>query len=150
MISLHVRYSTEIYNLNTIYRGILNKIDRKLLSQFLVDNFLFLDKDKLENLINLTNKDDFIALLTQYYRKIKEIRPYFISSTLNIKHLIWSIEKIYVDYYFKIFKIKIDDIDYQTIFRILEVLIKKDDEIRLYVLPKVVKLLQSKFKLLKK
>ncbi|KKL93634.1 hypothetical protein LCGC14_1872770, partial [marine sediment metagenome] len=57
---------------------------------------------------------------------------------------------IYVDYYFKIFKIKIDDIDYQTIFRILEVLIKKDDEIRLYVLPKVVKILQSKFKLLKK
>ena len=150
MISLYVKYTTEIYNLNTIYRGIINKIDRKLLSQFLVDNFLFLDKDKLENLINLTSIDDFIAVLTQYYKKIKETRPYFISSTLNLKHLIWSIEKIYVDYYFKIFKIKIDDIDYQTIFRILEVLIKKDDEIRLYVLPKVVKILQSKFKLLKK
>ena len=150
MISLYVKYTTEIYNLNTIYRGIINKIDRKLLSQFLVNNFLFLDKDKLENLIILTNTDDFMVLLTQYYRKIKETRPYFISSTLNIKHLIWSIEKIYVDYYFKIFKIKIDDIDYQTIFRILEVLIKKDDEIRLYVLPKVVKLLQSKFKLLKR
>ena len=40
------------------------------------------------------------------------------------------IEKIYVDYYFKTFKIKIDDIEYQTIFRILEVLIKKDDESR--------------------
>ncbi|KKK41931.1 hypothetical protein LCGC14_0677420 [marine sediment metagenome] len=150
MISLYVKYTTEIYNLNTIYRGIINKIDRKLLSQFLVNNFLFLDKDKLENLIILTNTDDFMVLLTQYYRKIKETRPYFISSTLNIKHLIWSIEKIYVDYYFKIFKIKIDDIDYQTIFRILEVLIRKDDEIRLYVLPKVVKLLQSKFKLLKR
>ena len=150
MISLYVKYTTEIYNLNMIYRGIINKIDPKLLSQFLVDNFLFLDKDKLKNLINLTNIDDFVLRLTQYYKKIKDIRLYFISSTLDIKHLIWSIEKIYVDYYFKTFKIKIDDIDYQTIFRILEVLIKKDDEIRLYVLPKVVKLLQRKFKLLKK
>jgi len=150
MISLYVKYTTEIYNLNTIYRGIINEINPKLLSQFLVDNFLFLDKDKLENLINLTNTDDFISLLTQYYNKITDIRLYFITSTLNVKHLIWSIEKIYVDYYFKTFKIKIDDIDYHTIFRILEVLIKKDDEIRLYVLPKVVKLLQSKFKLLKK
>ncbi len=150
MISLYVKYTTEIYNLNTIYRGIINKIDPKLLSQFLVDNFLFLDKDKLENLINLTNIDDFILHLTQYYRKIKDIRLYFISSTLDPKHLIWSIEKIYVNYYFKSFKIKIDDIDYQTIYRILEVLIKKDDEIRLYVLPQVVKLLQRKFKLLKK
>ena len=150
MISLYVKYTTEIYNLNMIYRGIINKIDPKLLSQFLVDNFLFLDKDKLKNLINLTNIDDFVLRLTQYYKKIKDIRLYFISSTLDIKHLIWSIEKIYVDYYFKTFKIKIDDIDYQTIFRILEVLIKKDDEIHLFVLPKVVKLLQSKFKLLKK
>lgn len=150
MISLYVKYTTEIYNLNMIYRGIINKIDPKLLSQFLVDNFLFLDKDKLKNLINLKNTDDFVLRLTQYYKKIKDIRLYFISSTLDVKHLIWSIEKIYVDYYFKTFKIKIDDIDYQTIFRILEVLIKKDDEIRLYVLPKVVKLLQRKFKLLKK
>jgi len=150
MISLYVKYTTEIYNLNTIYRGIINEINPKLLSQFLVDNFLFLDKGKLENLLNLTNIDDFISLLTQYYSKITDIRLYFITSTLNVKHLIWSIEKIYVDYYFKTFKIKIDDIDYQTIFRILEVLIKKDDEIRLYVLPKVVKILQSKFKLLKK
>jgi len=150
MISLYVKYTTEIYNLNMIYRGIINKIDPKLLSQFLVDNFLFLDKDKLKNLINLKNIDDFVLRLTQYYKKIKDIRLYFITSTLDVKHLIWSIEKIYVDYYFKTFKIKIDDIDYQTIFRILEVLIKKDDEIRLYVLPKVVKLLQGKFKLLKK
>jgi vacuolar-type H+-ATPase subunit C/Vma6 len=150
MISLYVRYITEIYNLNTIYRGIINKINPKLLKQFLVENYLFLERDKLENLINLTNTDDFILLLTQYYKKITEIRLYFISSTLNEKHLIWSIEKIYIDYYFKTFKIKIDDIDYQTIFRILEVLIKKDDEIRLYVLPKVVKLLQKKFKILKK
>jgi len=150
MISLYVKYTTEIYNLNMIYRGIINKIDPKLLSQFLVDNFLFLDKDKLKNLINLKNIDDFVLRLTQYYKKIKDIRLYFITSTLDVKHLIWSIEKIYVDYYFKTFKIKIDDIDYQTIFRILEVLIKKDDEIRLYVLPKVVKLLQRKFKLLKK
>ncbi|KKL47659.1 hypothetical protein LCGC14_2333330 [marine sediment metagenome] len=44
---------------------------------------------------------------------------------------------------------KIDDIEYQAIFKILEVLIKKDKEIRLYIIPGVVNILHKKYQLLK-
>ena len=148
MISLYLKYISEIYNLNTIYRGIKNNIERNLLSQFLVNTYMFLDKNKLMDLLNLTNIDDLILDLNQYLSKTKEIKPYLLNFKFDRKHLIWSIETLYLDYFFKIFEIKIDDIDYQTIFKIIEVLIKKDKEIRLYILPKLVDILHEKYKVL--
>jgi len=44
--------------------------------------------------------------------------------------------------------LKLDDVDYQAIYKILETLIKKDKEIRLYILPKVVNILHEKFQIL--
>ncbi len=149
MISLYVKFVTEIYNLNLIYRGIKNKIDKKLLSQFIVKNFLFLDGSKLEHLLSLTELEDFISVLNYYLSNNVKIKKYFISLTFNKKHLIWSIEKIYLNYYFKIFTEKIDDIEHQTIYRILEVIIKKDNEIRHHILPKVVSILHEKIRALK-
>lgn len=148
MISLYLKYISEIYNLNIIYRGIKNNIERNLLSQFLVNTYMFLDKNKLMDLLNLTNIDDLILDLNQYLSKTKEIKPYLLNFKFDRKHLIWSIETLYLDYFFKIFEIKIDDIDYQTIFKIIEVLIKKDKEIRLYILPKLVDILHEKYKVL--
>ena len=149
IISLYLKYVSEIYNLNIIYRGIKNNIDRNLLLQFLVDNYLFLDKNKLLNLLNLTNIDDFILNLNQYLSKTKEIRSYFLKFNLDKNHLIWSIEKLYLEYFFSKFEIKIDDIDYQAIFKIIEVLIKKDKEIRLYILPRLVEIGHDRYKILK-
>jgi len=149
IISLYLKYISEIYNLNIIYRGIKNNIERNLLLQFLVDNYLFLDKNRLIDLLNLTNIDDFILNLNQYLNKIKEIRSYLLKFNLDKNHLIWSIEKLYLEYFFSKFETKIDDIDYQAIFKIIEVLIKKDKEIRLYILPKLVDIGHSRYKTLK-
>ena len=150
MISLFVKYKTEIYNINVIYRGIKNNIDRKLLSQFLVNNHLFLNESKIERLLNLDNLDEFILIIENYLKNIKEIKPFFIKLRINQKHLIRSIEQFYISYYFKNFEIKIDDIDFFTIYKILEILIKKEKEIKFDILPKVIKILHYKFKTLKR
>ncbi len=149
LISLYVEYISEIYNLNLIYRGIINNIDRNLILQLLVDGYLFLDKKILGKLIKLTNVNDFIKTLNHYLSNNKEIKSYLSRSPLNPEHLIWSIEELYLDYYFKRFEMKLDDIEYQAIFKILEVLIKKDKEIRLYIIPKLIKILHKKYQLLK-
>jgi len=146
--SLYLNYISEIFNLKIIYRGIKNNIDRNLLSQFLVNIHMFLDKSKLTNLLNLTNVDDFILNLIQYLNKTKEIKLYLSKFELDKKHLIWSIEKLYLEYFFKTYEIEIDDVDFQAIFKIIEVLIKKDKEIRLYILPKLVNIAYKKYKIL--
>ena len=149
MISLYVKYITEIYNLNILYRGIKNNIDRNLLSQFLVTNYLFLDETITNELLNLKSVDSFIIRLTQHLSSTKEMKLPLLRSPIKEKHLIWEIEKLYLDYFFKSFEIKVDDIEYKTVFRIIEVLIKKDKEIRLNILPRVVKILHDKYKVLK-
>ena len=62
--------------------------------------------------------------------------------------MIWEIEKLYLDYFFKKFQLKLDDIEYHSIFRIMELLIKKNNEIKIHVLPKVVEILHEKYKVL--
>lgn len=149
MISLYLKNISEIYNLNVIYRGIKNNIERKLLSQFLVDTYLFLDKNKLLTLLNQPDVESYMLKLNQYLNEKKEIKKKLKTFKLDETHLIWSLETLYLDIFFKTFKFKIDDIDYQAIFKIIEVLIKKDNEIRLFVLPKVVNIIHEKYKLLK-
>lgn len=149
MISLYLKNISEIYNLNVIYRGIKNNIERKLLSQFLVDTYLFLDKNKLLTLLNQPDVESYMLKLNQYLNEKKEIKKKLKTFKLDETHLIWSLETLYLDIFFKTLKIRIDDIDYQAIFKIIEVLIKKDNEIRLFVLPKVVNIIHEKYKLLK-
>jgi len=149
MISVYVKYISEIYNLNMIYRGIRNNIDRKLLSQFLVSNYLFFDEEILTDLMNKSSIESFITDLNQYLSTKKEIRLRLLQNPLKRKHLVWELEKLYINYFFKIFKVKIDDIEYQTIYRIMEVLIKKENEIKIDILPQVVKILHEKYRVLK-
>ncbi len=150
MISLFVKYKTEIYNLNVIYRGIKNRIDKKLLSQFLVNNYLFLNEEKLKYLLDLENPDDFLSAVELLLKNITKVDQIFITLKIDSKHIIRSIEQFYITYYFKKFKTKIDDIDFFTISKILEVLIKKEKEIKFDILPRVIKIIHKKFKALKK
>lgn len=149
MISFYVKYISEIYNLNIIYRGIKNNIDRNLLSQFLINNYMLLNQGSLNDLLNLTNINDFIIRLSEFLIRKKEIRSNLLRSPLKGDHLIWEIEKLYLDYFFRTFHEKIDDIEYQSIFRIMELLIRKDNEIKIHVLPRVVEILHEKYKVLK-
>ncbi len=147
-ISLYAKTISEIYNLNLIYRGIINNIDKNLIAQLLVYNYLFLDKETLWKLMNFTNVNDLILAINQHLSKNKKIHLFSTHLTINKEHFLWSVEKFYLDYYFRTFKTKIDDVEYQTIFKIIEVLIKKDKEIRLYILPRVVNIMHEKYQLL--
>jgi vacuolar-type H+-ATPase subunit C/Vma6 len=150
MISLFVKYKTEIYNLNLIYRGIKNKIEKKLLSQFLVDGYLFLNEDKLKELLNLDNVEEFLRLVELYLKNVTKPDQIYIKLMIDPSHIIKSIEQFYISYYFKKFTIKIDDISFFTISKIMEVLIKKEEEIKFSLLPRVIKIIHKKYELLKK
>lgn len=149
VISPFVKYISEIYNLRLIYRGIKNSIDKNLLLQLLVDNYLFMNEKKLDNLMNLKDENEFFDVLIKYFNAIKELKSGLKNTSLDQEHFIWSIEKLYLNYYFKLLEIKTDDIEFQAIYKILEVLVKKDKEIRLYILPKLANIIYKKYKLLK-
>ncbi len=149
IINLYIKIVSEIYNLNMIYRGIKNKIDKKLLAQFLVDYHLFLDKEKIESLLSQESVDNFFSIFEEYLSNIKDIKDFYRMLGINRENLIWSLQRLYVDYYFKKYQIKVDDIEYSTILRILEVLILKENEINFEIIPKVVKILHEKFEILK-
>jgi vacuolar-type H+-ATPase subunit C/Vma6 len=149
MIIPFIDYISEIYNLRIIYRGIKNNIDKNLLLQLLIDSYLFMNDKILKKLINSKDKNEFNNILRNYLDTVKELKSSLIYYSFDEEHFIWSIEKLYLNYYFKELEIKSADIEFQAIYKILEVLIKKDKEIRLYILPKLVKIIYEKYKLLK-
>jgi hypothetical protein len=110
---------------------------------------MFLNQGSLNDLLNLTNTNDFITLLSEFLIRKKEIRLYLLRSPFKGEHLIWEIERLYLDYFFRTFHIKKDDIEYQCIYRIMELLIRKENEIKIHVLPWVVEILHEKYKVLK-
>ena len=55
---------------------------------------------------------------------------------------------IYQDHYFSELDIAIDDFDSVTIAGILELLIKKEFEIKNHIIPMIIKILHQKFKIL--
>ncbi|MFX0076775.1 MAG: hypothetical protein ACFE96_15130, partial [Candidatus Hermodarchaeota archaeon] len=111
-------------------------------------NYLFLDENKIEHLLNLTDVNEFVLTIEAYFREIKETETIFIAFKIVHDQLIKSIEEFYINYYFKKFKIKIDDIESYTISKILEVLIKKEKEIRFEILPLVIKIINKNFRVL--
>ncbi|MFX0030057.1 MAG: V-type ATPase subunit [Candidatus Hermodarchaeota archaeon] len=148
IITDFVKYKIEIYNINTIYRGLKNNIEKELLSQFLIDYYLFLDRAKIEYLLNIKDLKVLTSLIEDFVKNFKEIKRYF-KIVIDQEHFVHSIEKIYTKYYFKKFKIQIDDIDLITIFRIVELIIKKENEIRFDIIPKVIEIINRKFEDLK-
>ena len=143
MISLFNSLTTELYNINIIYRGIINNIDKNLLSQFLVDHSLFLDRAKFDFLISQETLEEFFIALDNFLHRF--VRLNYNISLKNFEHPIWELRRIYINYYFKEFKVKMDDIEYLTIYRVIELIIKKEREINMVIIPKVVDLLHKKF-----
>ena len=144
MISLFNSIMTELYNINIIYRGIINKIDKNLLNQLFVDNFVFFDHGKLEYLSSLDNLEDFFHSIDGYLQRFRRLN--YTMEISKFEHPMWELNRIYINYFFKEFRIKNYDIEYLTLYRILELIIKKEREIKLDIIPKVVDLLHTKFK----
>ncbi len=149
IITDFVKYKTEIYNINIIYRGLKNHIEKELLAQFLIDYYLFLDKGKIDYLLSIEDLNILSSLIENYIKNVKEIKRFYKNIVIDKEHFVYSIQEIYQKYYFKKFKIKIDDIDSITIFRILELIIKKENEIQFKIIPKVIKIINKKFEELK-
>ncbi len=145
LIALFIDIMIEIFNLNMIYRGVLNNIDKNLLSQFLVDNYLFLDAEKIQNLLNQKDINSFFIMVEKYYSNFEGIKEIYRKIGLRKEHFHWSIEGLYTNYFFTKFKTVIDDIDYSTILRIVEVLMKKEKEIQFDILPNVVNIIHEKY-----
>ena len=150
IINTYIDWIIEIYNLKMIYRGIKNKIDKKLLAQFLVKNYLFFNNEKIKNLLNQNSISEFFNLLQEYLKKLEQIKDISKSVIIQQEHFIWSLEGLYQEYFFKKFKIIIEDIDKITIFRIMELLIKKEKEIKFDIIPYIVEVLHEKYELLNK
>jgi vacuolar-type H+-ATPase subunit C/Vma6 len=149
MISLFIDYSTEVYNLRILARAIINNFDKNLISQLLVKNYLFLNQKKINTLLEFTNIDEYITQIQTYLNSILELKDLYIPININKKHLRWSFEGIYQNYYFKKFHLKIDDFEYYTIYRILELIIKKEKEIKFNIMPNVIRIIHEKYESLK-
>jgi len=145
LIGLFIDIMIEIYNLNTIYRGILNNIDKILLSQFLIDNYLFLDEEKIKKLINQKDVNIFFSMIEKYLSEFEGTKDLYHKLGVKKEHFHWSIEGLYTNYLFTKFKTVIDDIDYSTILRIIEVLMKKEKEIQFDIIPNVVNIIHEKY-----
>jgi len=78
-----------------------------------------------------------------------EFKSIFTSLKPNLEHPMWEIEESYKKYFFKKFKLKFDKIDYSTIYRIFELLIKKEREIKYSIIPNVIRILHEKYKIFK-
>lgn len=148
LIKPYISLTVEIYNMITLYRGIINEIEKELLKQFIVDHYLFLNNDILQTLLNKTSKDGFLAeLKNNVITEIEQLERLWKIEEQNFEDYI---ESLYYSYYFNKFKfVEIDDIDLLTILRIIEVLLKKEREIRNCILPKVVKIIHEKYYALK-
>lgn len=148
LISLFIDYKAEIYNLKIIFRGILNGIDRKLLSQFLVNNYLFFNHDKFMDLLYQENIEDFLITIDKYLRRIRHFGAFFTPITINKNNLMNLIEKVYDNYFLKKSNIIIENIDHMAISLILEFLIKKEKEIKDEIMPNIVRIVHSDYSIL--
>ncbi len=145
IIEPFVKYKTEIYNINVIYRGLKNGIEKELLSQFIIDFYLFLDMSKINYLLNIEDSNVLISLIEDYIKNINVMKRLYKENVINKEHLIDSIEELYLRYYFIKIKFSLGEIDLITIFRILELIIKKEKEIRFTIIPKVVEIINEEF-----
>ena len=150
MISSYIHQLIEIYNIRMISRGIINKIDKDLLKQFLVKSSFFLDEEKMNILLNLNNINDFFQQIEIFFKNTPKLRESQVPIKINERHLIWSLGIIYQKYFFKKNKLKLDDIEDSTIFRILELMIKKDREIKFNIMPNIIRIIHEKFERLEK
>ncbi len=139
----------EIYNINFIYRGILNNTEKNFLSQFLVNRYLFLDEKNLISLLNQPTLETYFLFLNNLLKKVPELKKWVNILDSESKHPMWILEKVYMDYFFRKLKEKAEDIDYSAIYLILKLIVKKEEEIRFKILPRVVKLIHYKYRDLK-
>ncbi len=149
MIGMFSKYVTELYNINLIYRGILNHIERHLLSQFIVRNYLFLNDKMIQSLLKQKDLNSFFTLLNTYLKNKLNIGDTNIRLSAEMEYPTWNLERMYQKTFFRKYRTQLGSIEYSTIHRIFELVINKEKEIKLIIIPNVIRILHSKYKTLK-
>lgn len=150
IVASFISYLIEVYNLRIIARGIKNSIDKKLLEQFLVKRYFLLDEETLERLFRMEDLEKFYSNIEKYLKGHQGLKTNKIEYKLVRKHFIWSLQNIYQEYFFKKNHLIIDDIDFSTVYKIIELLVKKDKEIKFDIMPNVIRLIHNKYERLEK
>jgi len=118
-----------------------------LLSQFLINNYLFFNDKKIEFLLTRENLEEFFSYINDTLGRFTDLQDYKISES---DRPIWKLDRIYKDYFFRRFKFEMQDIDDLTIFRIIELIIRKEYEIKYEIIPNVVRIVHNKYRVLEK
>lgn len=141
IIDLFSRCLIEIYNLNTIYRGVMNDIEEKILVDLLIEEHIFFKTEGLMDIFQSETVKLVRRKIMEQLHKSKKIRGLMSKTRMNEEYFIPSIKNLYKQYFFNQFSFKVDDFEYRTIYLIIEILLKKENEISYLVLPKLVDLL---------
>lgn len=144
IINPYIDYTTELYNLTIISRGINNKLNSDLIKQLLVENYLFLNKQKMKFLLKSDTGVDISTKIRNILSKERRLKSINQRDYSDIKHPIKSIEYTYMNFLLRYLKSIPGNIESLTILRILELIIKKEYEIRNYILPQAIRINQLK------
>ncbi|MFX1476775.1 MAG: V-type ATPase subunit [Promethearchaeota archaeon] len=148
IIKTYINYVVEIYNLKILYRGIKNNIEKNLLSQLLVNSFLFLNSKKLNSLLNQETIEGFNQSLITFLSEDKS--SLFPPDILNksVEDISAILKMIYDEYFFKECLKQVNSLVSLTVSKVLEVLVKKESEIKDVLIPLVVNILYLKYQTL--
>jgi len=143
-ISKYIDYITELYNINIIYRGIANKIEKNLLSQLIIfRNFVLKHRD-FNILLKQNDLDNFFMVLNKIFTENPKTRRYFHPKGETEKEIMNFMQEMYMELFFKQIRTNLGDIAFFTIYRILELIIKKEKEIQKEILPRIVRVFRKK------
>ena len=148
IIQIYINYVIEIYNLKILYRGIKNKIEKNLLSQLLINSSLFLNSKKLNVLLNQETLEEFNQSLITL---LGESKPrLFTPDILNnlAEDTIVILKNVYDEYFFKECHKQVSSLPALTVSKVLELLVKKESEIKDVLIPLVVNILNLKYQTL--
>lgn len=145
LIKTYVDSIIEIYNLHLIYRALRTGLEKKILSQLIIENSLFFTKKDLTLLMNVEGLDEYFLLLRSIFSENQKISDVYKKEGIVEDHLMWSLDGIYLTYIIKNFETNIENIEYSTIFSIIELIIKKEKEILFDIMPNMIKIIHKKF-----
>ncbi len=145
IIRTYINFTSEIYNLKILYRGIKTKIGKNLLSQLIIDNYLFLSNKKLNFLLNQETIESFVQNLKVFLIESKKLVFQTYDLSVSGEDIIERLRLIYEEYFFLECKKQMNSLASISMSKILEIIVKKEREIRDYIIPKVVSILHEKY-----
>ncbi len=148
IMRIYINYVVEIYNVKILYRGIKNNIEKNLLSQLIINSYLFLNSKKLNILLNQETVEGFNQSLISF---LTESKPRLFPPDVfnkSTEDIIAILKGVYDEYFFKECHKQISSLSALTASKVLELLVKKESEIKYVLIPLVVNIINLKYQTL--